>query len=326
MGETPPAAKHVLEQSVRERHVTRGMTQHRIGIDLGGTKIEIAVLGTGRQRGAASADRDARRLPGDSARPSPSWCAMPRRISASPRPSGIGIPGVISPATGLVKNANSIALNGHPFDRTSAPARPRGAGRERRQLLRPVARRWTAPARGYRLVFGVILGTGCGGGIVVRRQGASRAAPGRRRMGPQPAALADGRRSSRPAMLVRPLAAAWRPGSPGPSLARDCDGPGAHDASASAGPRRRRRRSAPRRAGPARRPAGARPGTGGQHAGSRCDRAGRRPVEHGPPLRRAARRWCRRYVFSDVVATPIVRNRHGDSSGVRGAAWLWPAT
>ena len=32
-----------------------------------------------------------------------------------------------------------------------------------------------------------------------------------------------------------------------------------------------------------------------------------------------------RYVFSDFVQTPILRNRHGDSSGVRGAAWLWPA-
>ena len=37
-----------------------------------------------------------------------------------------------------------------------------------------------------------------------------------------------------------------------------------------------------------------------------------------PPL-------VRRYVFSDFVQTPIVRNKHGDSSGVRGAAWLWPA-
>jgi fructokinase len=37
-------------------------------------------------------------------------------------------------------------------------------------------------------------------------------------------------------------------------------------------------------------------------------------------------RLLRRYVFSDTVATPILRNRHGDSSGVRGAAWLWPAT
>jgi fructokinase len=36
-------------------------------------------------------------------------------------------------------------------------------------------------------------------------------------------------------------------------------------------------------------------------------------------------RLIRRYVFSDVVDTPVVPNRHGDSSGVRGAAWLWPA-
>jgi len=33
-----------------------------------------------------------------------------------------------------------------------------------------------------------------------------------------------------------------------------------------------------------------------------------------------------RYVFSDSVVTRVVRNAHGDSSGVRGAAWLWPAT
>ena len=35
-------------------------------------------------------------------------------------------------------------------------------------------------------------------------------------------------------------------------------------------------------------------------------------------------RCMKRHVFSDFVSTPIVRNKHGDSSGVRGAAWLWP--
>ena len=92
------------------------MTPHRIGIDLGGTKIEIAVLapdGSERHRrridtphgyqasleGIAGLVRDAEAQLG---------------ITAT---VGVGIPGVISPATGLVKNANSIALNGHTFDR-----------------------------------------------------------------------------------------------------------------------------------------------------------------------------------------------------------------
>jgi fructokinase len=91
------------------------MTQHRIGIDLGGTKIEIIVLapdGSAALRhriatprgyqatldGIAGLVRDAESRLG---------------VTAT---VGIGIPGVISPATGLVKNANSIALNGHRFD------------------------------------------------------------------------------------------------------------------------------------------------------------------------------------------------------------------
>ena len=37
------------------------------------------------------------------------------------------------------------------------------------------------------------------------------------------------------------------------------------------------------------------------------------------------RGFLRRYVFSDVIETPVVKNKHGDSSGVRGAAWLWPS-
>src|SRR4051794_14483101 len=89
---------------------------HRIGIDLGGTKIEIIVLapdGSERLRhridtphgyqgsldGIAGLVRDAETQLG---------------VTAT---VGIGIPGVISPVTGLVKNANSIALNGHAFDR-----------------------------------------------------------------------------------------------------------------------------------------------------------------------------------------------------------------
>ena len=78
------------------------------------------------------------------------------------------MPGTISPATGLVKNANSTWLNGRPLAaRSRSGARPAGAPCQRRQLLCPVAKRSTARRRAVGTVFGVILGTGVGGGIVV---------------------------------------------------------------------------------------------------------------------------------------------------------------
>ena len=89
---------------------------YRIGIDLGGTKIEVAALAHDgtlklRQRIPTPQGYDA------------TVAAMAELVRGMERQLGgtasvgVGIPGVISPATGLVKNANSIALNGHPFDR-----------------------------------------------------------------------------------------------------------------------------------------------------------------------------------------------------------------
>ena len=95
------------------------MSQHRIGIDLGGTKIEVIALapnGTERYRHRIPTPKgyDAT-LDG--------IAELVRRTEAEIGeicPVGIGIPGTISPATGLVKNANTIALNGHPFDKDIA--------------------------------------------------------------------------------------------------------------------------------------------------------------------------------------------------------------
>src|SRR5437762_619928 len=92
------------------------MSQHRIGIDLGGTKIEIVVLA------ADGSERLRYRVETPQGYPA-SLKAIARLVQdAETRLGitasvGIGIPGVISPVTGLVKNANSIALNGNPFDR-----------------------------------------------------------------------------------------------------------------------------------------------------------------------------------------------------------------
>ena len=116
-------------------------TAYRIGIDLGGTKIEVAALapdGSLRLRHRIPTPRGY-----DATLAAIADLVRGIETELGGRGSvGVGIPGVISPATGLVKNANSIALNGHPFDRDlAASARPRGAGRERRQLLRPVGGR-----------------------------------------------------------------------------------------------------------------------------------------------------------------------------------------
>ena len=138
----------------------------RIGVDLGGTKIEaIAVDGPG-------AVRSRRRVP----TPRHDYLATLEAIAAlvaqveaeaGGRGSvGIGIPGAISPATGLVKNANSVWLNGQPLHRDLD-----------RRLGRPVrlandancfalSEATDGAGAGARVVFGAIVGTGTGGGIV----------------------------------------------------------------------------------------------------------------------------------------------------------------
>ena len=111
----------------------------RIGVDLGGTKIEARRPRRGRRELRAPARRDAARRLRRDAR---SAIAHARRRLSSARPArpgtvGVGMPGTLSPATGLVKNANSTWLNGRPLDRDLASALGRaGALRQRRQLLR----------------------------------------------------------------------------------------------------------------------------------------------------------------------------------------------
>src|SRR3974390_109946 len=93
------------------------MTQHRIGIDLGGTKIEITVLAPD---GTQALRHRVPTPPGGYHPTLDAIAALVREVETQlgiTATVGIGIPGVISPATGLVKNANSTPLNGPPFDR-----------------------------------------------------------------------------------------------------------------------------------------------------------------------------------------------------------------
>jgi fructokinase len=315
---TPPEQAAFARQSI----VMSAPYDFRIGIDLGGTKTEITALGPNgaelhRRRIATPAGYDA------------SVAAMVdlvREIEhdlGGTGSVGIGIPGVISPATGLVKNANSIALNGHLFDRDFATALGRVVRVENDANCFALSEAADGAAAGQGVVFGVILGTGCGGGIVVD----GKVIRGRNHVTgewghtPLPWPNAD----ELPGQLCwcghRNCLETW---IAGPALARDCDGPEARDA-----------HSIPARAaaGEARAKAAL-----ARHA----DRVARGlavivdvldpdVIVLGGGLSNMGHLYDEvpklmvPYVFSDFVHTPVVRNMHGDSSGVRGAAWLWPA-
>ena len=195
-----------------------GRVSMRIGIDLGGTKIEGIALDDRRPRARPAAGGHAgRRLRGDDRRRSSPWSPTSRPAPARWPRVGVGIPGAVSPATGLVKNANATWLIGRPLDRDLARrARPAGARRQRRQLLRRL--------RGDRR-----RGRRCRGGLRRhprhrrgrrhrrRRPGNGRRQRHRRRVGPQPAAVAGGRRAAGARLLLRPGAAASRPSSAAPA-------------------------------------------------------------------------------------------------------------
>src|SRR6266478_7798488 len=139
----------------------------RIGVDLGGTKIEVAAL----DRGGAAVARRRVMTPG---RDYPATVATVRDLVLAVEAElgrtctvGIAMPGAISPATGLVKNANSTSLIGHRLDRDLALALQREVRLANDADCFALSEAVDGAAAGARSVFGVILGTGVGGGIVV---------------------------------------------------------------------------------------------------------------------------------------------------------------
>ena len=140
----------------------------RIGIDLGGTKIEGVLIAQG---GAESARRRVATPRGEYA-----GCVTAIRDlvlslerAAGLRGSvGIAIPGSISPITGVLQNGNSTWLNGKPFDRDLAAALARPVRLANDANCFALSEAVDGAGAGARTVFGVILGTGCGGGIVHR--------------------------------------------------------------------------------------------------------------------------------------------------------------
>jgi len=140
----------------------------RLGIDFGGTKIEIAALddageillreriaNPGSYEGAVLAVRDL-------------IVAVEREIG--PGTVGLGIPGSLSPRTGLVRNANSVYLNGMPFKEDLEAALGREIRIANDANCLALSEALDGGGAGQPSVFAVILGTGCGGGLVIGGQ------------------------------------------------------------------------------------------------------------------------------------------------------------
>ena len=297
------------------------MTAHRIGIDFGGTKIEIAVIapdGTEALR---------RRVPTPHDYPAAveAVAGLVEHAEAEvgrTMPVGIGIPGVISPVTGLVKNSSKIALNGHPFDVDISRRLAREVRVENDANCFTLSEATDGAGAGHDVVFGVILGTGCGGGIVAH----GRVLAGRNKIAgewghtPLPWPHAD--------ELPGPPCWCGQWGCleryiSGSGLAQDCDGPDALDATgiparAAAGEARAQAALARHLDRLAR---GLAPIVNILDPDCIVLGGGLSNMDH---LYEKLPALIRRRAFSDVITTPVLRNRHGDSSGVRGAAWLWP--
>ncbi len=137
----------------------------RIGIDLGGTKIEGIILDDQgkelfRKRIETQQEQGYRHILG---RIRELYSEMAGRGQHT---FGIGTPGAISPRTGLLKNSNTICLNGQPLKADLEALLERKIGIQNDANCFALAEALHGAGRGKNLVFGVIMGTGCGGGIV----------------------------------------------------------------------------------------------------------------------------------------------------------------
>ncbi|MBP1612368.1 MAG: transcriptional regulator [Acidobacteria bacterium] len=299
---------------------------NRIGLDLGGTKIEGVALAPD---GTELARRRVPTPQGDYdatlATIADLVHGFEHAVMARCR-VGIGMPGAISPATGLVKNANSTWLNGRPFRRDVERALGRPVALANDADCFALSEATDGAAAGARVVFGVILGTGVGGGIVVdgRLLAGPNAIAGEWGHNPLPWPQ-DGERPGPPCYCGR--AGCIETFLSGPGLARDhARAEGLAEGAALPAPE-----------------IVARAGAG--DAG--CRRALERHAERlaralahvinlldphaivlggglsGLPslYERVPALWTR-WVFSDRVDTRLLPPLHGDASGVRGAAWL----
>jgi len=138
----------------------------QIGIDFGGTKIEAAVLDVDgafltRQRVATPDNYD------DALKVVVDLVAHVEKETGKARSVGIGVPGSISPRTGVMRNANTTYLNGSSFQKDLEKALARAIRLDNDANCLALSEAKDGAAAGARVTFAIIIGTGCGGGVVV---------------------------------------------------------------------------------------------------------------------------------------------------------------
>ncbi len=296
----------------------------RIGLDVGGTKIEIVALDED------GLERLRRRVPTPAGDYAATIAAMADLVMSAEQELGrrcsvgIGTPGALSRATGLIKNSNSLALNGRPLKQDFETL----LGREVRIAndANCFALSEAVDGAGARaeVVFGVILGTGVGGGIAVNArivEGINAIAgewghnplPCSEEQGPPPRCKC-GRLGCVEAYLSGPALEQQYLARTGHALsaAQIVEAAGSGDGEAEACVKRYEARLA-------------------RALSIIINILDPDVIVLGGGLSNVSRiydtvpRLWQPYVFSDRIDTRLERNRHGDSSGVRGAAWLWGA-
>ncbi len=295
----------------------------RIGIDLGGTKIEALALADDGQQ------LHRERLPTPRHDYEGTLAAIGELVRRCEQATGatgtvgVGMPGAISPATGLVKNANSTWLNGQPFseDLQRVLARPVRFANDANCLA--LSEATDGAAADGTVVFGIILGTGVGGGLVVRGDAVLGANAVGGEWGHNMLPWPEGEEYPGPACYCG-LSGCIETWLSGPAFAREFQQRAGREATAA-------QVLAFAAAGD----------TQAEEAWQRYERRLARALAHlinivdpdvivaGGGLSNVARLFDNvpaiwdRWVFSDRVDTRFVPARFGDSSGVRGAAWLW---
>jgi len=270
----------------------------RTGIDLGGTKIELLALDD------SGREIFRKRVPtpkGDYEATVASIVSLvqdaERELTAKAT-VGVGIPGALSRVTGLVKNANSTCLIGHDLKGDLQKALGREVRVENDANCFALSEATDGAGKGAKVLFGVILGTGVGAGIVVNGEVLAGPNAIAGEWGHNPLPLPQG------ADLPLPDCYCGRKGCieaylSGPALAKDGENLARYEE----------------------RLARALAGVINILDPDVIVLGG--GVSNTPSLYTNIPKLWGRYVFSDSVATRLARPVHGDSSGVRGAAWLW---
>ncbi|RMF35133.1 MAG: ROK family protein [Alphaproteobacteria bacterium] len=300
-----------------------------IGVDFGGTKIEAVYLDEAGQERVRIRVPTPRHDYEGSVRAVAALIARVESEAGAPEaPVGIGIPGSVAPDTGLVRNGNTVWTIGRPFDRDIATAIGRPVRMENDANCFALSEATDGAGAGAGSVFGVILGTGVGGGLVIggRLVGGARGVAGE--WGHIPLVATE------PDELGGPVCFCGRQGClevwlSGPGLEADFarsvgvgEGPGAAEIAALAA-------------------------EGDPEAQAALDRHARRlarmlgvvinivdpeVIVMGGGLSNMAHLYrdlpdlVRPHVLAEGAEVTIRPARHGDSSGVRGAARLWEAS